>query len=121
MPNPAGADTSSTPEQTWVTNGRVKAVVHSGSRIYIAGYFTRPLEDGSTRYFGHVLLSLRKGADGQWRSTKAWVSAYRAVARVVGDVADFAERLDEVVGGIGVVFDDEQAHGRVLDSGGGEV
>ena len=38
-----------------------------GSAAHIAGYFTRPLEDGSTRYFGHVLLSLEKGADGAWR------------------------------------------------------
>jgi predicted TIM-barrel fold metal-dependent hydrolase len=37
-----------------------------GSSGHIAGYFTRP--DGeSVRYFGHVLLSLRKGADGLWR------------------------------------------------------
>lgn len=38
-----------------------------GSAAHIAGYFTRPLEDGSTRYFGHVLLSLEKGADSAWR------------------------------------------------------
>ena len=38
-----------------------------GSAAHIAGYFTRPLEDGSTRYFGHVLLSLKKGADGAWQ------------------------------------------------------
>jgi predicted TIM-barrel fold metal-dependent hydrolase len=38
-----------------------------GSTGHIAGYFTRPLEDGSTRYFGHVLISLKKGADGAWR------------------------------------------------------
>ncbi|HEX6865078.1 MAG TPA: hypothetical protein VF414_19765, partial [Thermoanaerobaculia bacterium] len=38
-----------------------------GSAAHIAGYFTRPLEDGSTRYFGHVLLSLEKEADGAWR------------------------------------------------------
>ena len=38
-----------------------------GSSGYIAGYFTRPLENGTTRYFGHVLMSLQKGADGAWR------------------------------------------------------
>jgi predicted TIM-barrel fold metal-dependent hydrolase len=38
-----------------------------GSSGYIAGYFTRPLDDGTTRYFGHVLLTLQKGADGAWR------------------------------------------------------
>ena len=38
-----------------------------GSSGYIAGYFTRTLDDGSSRYFGHVLLSLKKGADGVWR------------------------------------------------------
>ncbi len=38
-----------------------------GTAAHIAGYFTRPLEDGSTRYFGHVLLSLQKGADNVWR------------------------------------------------------
>jgi predicted TIM-barrel fold metal-dependent hydrolase len=40
-----------------------------GSTGYIAGYFTRP--DGpdgqSIRRFGHVLMSLKKGADGVWR------------------------------------------------------
>ena len=41
--------------------------VVEGSAGHIAGYFTRPLEDGSTRYFGQVLLSLKKGADGAWR------------------------------------------------------
>lgn len=48
---------------------RVTPVSYSikGSAAHIAGYFTRPLEDGSTRYFGHVLLSLEKGADNVWR------------------------------------------------------
>jgi predicted TIM-barrel fold metal-dependent hydrolase len=48
---------------------RVTPVAYAvkGSTAYIAGYFTRPLEDGSIRYFGHVLLSLQKGADGAWR------------------------------------------------------
>ena len=39
----------------------------TGSSGYIAGYFTRPLENGTTRYFGQVLMSLQKGADGAWR------------------------------------------------------
>jgi predicted TIM-barrel fold metal-dependent hydrolase len=38
-----------------------------GATGYIAGYFTRPLDDGTTRYFGQVLMSLRKEADGVWR------------------------------------------------------
>ncbi|MFL6196579.1 MAG: amidohydrolase family protein [Thermoanaerobaculia bacterium] len=38
-----------------------------GATGYIAGYFTRPLEDGSIRYFGQVLMTLKKGADGAWR------------------------------------------------------
>jgi predicted TIM-barrel fold metal-dependent hydrolase len=48
---------------------RVTPVAYAvkGSTAYIAGYFTRPLEDGSTRYFGHVLLSLEKGSDNVWR------------------------------------------------------
>ncbi len=37
--------------------------------------------------------------------------AVLAVGRLVGDVADLAEGLDEVVRGVAVVFDDEQAHG----------
>jgi len=37
-----------------------------GSAGHVAGYFTR--KDGvSTRYLGHVLLSLEKGDDGAWR------------------------------------------------------
>lgn len=40
--------------------------VNSSSGI-ITGYFTRPLDNGTTRYFGHVLMSLQKGADGAWR------------------------------------------------------
>lgn len=40
-----------------------------GSSGYIAGYFTRPDGPGgqSIRRFGHVLMSLKKGADGVWR------------------------------------------------------
>ena len=34
-----------------------------------------------------------------------------AVARKVGDMADLAEGLDQVVGGVAVVFDDQEAHG----------
>ena len=33
-----------------------------------------------------------------------------AVGRMVGHMADLAERLDEVFGGIAVVFDDQQTH-----------
>jgi hypothetical protein len=36
-------------------------------------------------------------------------------------MADLTEGLDEIVGRIAVVFDDEQAHGRVLYPGSGEV
>lgn len=39
----------------------------NGSTGTIAGYFTRPLDNGTTRYFGHVLMILQKGADGTWR------------------------------------------------------
>lgn len=39
----------------------------NGSSGTIAGYFTRLLENGTTRYFGHVLMTLQKGADGAWR------------------------------------------------------
>ena len=37
--------------------------------------------------------------------------ALLAVGRVVGDVADLAEGLGEIVGGVAVVFDDQKAHG----------
>lgn len=45
---------------------RIKPVAyrHAGSRGYIAGYLYRPDVD---RHFGHVLLSLVRGSDGQWR------------------------------------------------------
>ena len=33
-----------------------------------------------------------------------------AVGRMISDVADLAERLDEVFSGIAVVFDDQQTH-----------
>lgn len=39
----------------------------NGSSGTIAGYFTRPLDNGTTRYFGHVLMALQKGTDGAWR------------------------------------------------------
>ncbi len=39
----------------------------NGSSGTIAGYFTRPLDNGTTRYFGHVLMTVQKGADGTWR------------------------------------------------------
>ena len=44
-----------------------------------------------------------------------------AVGGPVRHVADLAERLDEIFRGVAVILDDEQAHGRVLDPGGGEV
>jgi len=37
-----------------------------GATGHIAGYFTRG-DGASTRYLGHVLLSLQKGDDGAWR------------------------------------------------------
>ena len=45
---------------------RIKPVAFKvdGSRAYIAGYYHRPEID---RHFGHVLLSLERGADRRWR------------------------------------------------------
>lgn len=37
-----------------------------GAAGHIVGYYTRP-DGASTRYFGHVQLSVRKGSDGTWR------------------------------------------------------
>ena len=44
---------------------RIKPVAYGidGRRAFIAGYLHRPEVD---RHFGHVLLSLVRGADGQW-------------------------------------------------------
>ena len=36
--------------------------------------------------------------------------AFLAVGGEIGDVADFAKRLDQIVGGFAVVFDDQKAH-----------
>ena len=51
-------------------------------------------------------------------STSYWPSS--AIAKpsspsvgMIGDVADLAERLDQIVGGVAVVFDDQKAHGHV--------
>ncbi len=41
---------------------------------------------------------------------------FLAVGRVLGDVADLAEGLDQVVGGVAVVFDDQEAHGDPVRS-----
>src|SRR5205823_8697737 len=38
---PASADPAGTPQQTWVTNGRVKSMLRIGGRIYLAGAFTQ--------------------------------------------------------------------------------
>jgi hypothetical protein len=38
--------------------------------------------------------------------------ALLAVGRAIGDMADLAERLDQIIGGVAVVLDDEKAHGR---------
>lgn len=38
-----------------------------GDAGYIAGYVSRDLEDGTVRHFGFAHLSVRRGADGQWR------------------------------------------------------
>jgi hypothetical protein len=35
---------------------------------------------------------------------------FLAIGGKVGDVADLAERLGEILGGIAIVFDDEQTH-----------
>jgi adenine deaminase len=40
--------------------------------------------------------------------------AFLAVGRAIGDVADLAERLHQIVGGVAVVLDNEKAHGRSL-------
>jgi predicted TIM-barrel fold metal-dependent hydrolase len=47
---------------------RVTPVAYGAERssAHIAGYFTRG-EGAAAKHFGHVLLSLRKGADGVWR------------------------------------------------------
>ena len=39
--------------------------------------------------------------------------AFLAVAGEIGDVADFAKRLHEIVGGLAVVFDDQKAHAGI--------
>ena len=36
--------------------------------------------------------------------------AFLTIAGEIGDITDFTERLDEIVGGFAVVFDDQQAH-----------
>ena len=36
--------------------------------------------------------------------------AFLAVAGEIGDVTDLAKRLDQIVGGLAVVFDDQKAH-----------
>ena len=38
--------------------------------------------------------------------------ALLAIAGEIGDMADFTKRLDQIVGGLAVVFDDQQAHLR---------
>ena len=40
--------------------------------------------------------------------------ALLAVGGVIGDMADLAERLDQIVGRVAVVFDDEKAHGSSI-------
>ena len=37
--------------------------------------------------------------------------ALLAVGGVIGDVADFAKRLDQIVGGVAIVLDNQKAHG----------
>jgi predicted TIM-barrel fold metal-dependent hydrolase len=38
-----------------------------GDSGWLAGYFTRPLENNTIRYFGHVLMAVRRESDGAWR------------------------------------------------------
>jgi Big-like domain-containing protein/beta-propeller uncharacterized protein DUF5122 len=40
-PRPAGAAPSDIPQETSVTNGRVKTMIRVGGRLYLAGYFTQ--------------------------------------------------------------------------------
>jgi hypothetical protein len=46
---PAGAVVSSTADETWMTNGRVSAVLAVGDRVYIGGTFTRLRSPGGTQ------------------------------------------------------------------------
>jgi len=43
---------------------------------------------------------------------KPYGNKYTNNAGEIGDMADFTERLDQIVGGLAVVFDDQQAHLR---------
>ena len=40
-PRPAAAQPAGVPQETWVTNGRVKTVISGNGRLYLAGYFTQ--------------------------------------------------------------------------------
>jgi hypothetical protein len=50
--------------------------------------------------------------------------AFLAICRKVGDMPDFTERLGQIVGGVAVVFDDQETHdeptvSRIRDFPGG--
>ena len=72
----------------------------------------------STALLRKVWMMDRPSRLGSMRSTIStsyWPSsamrlAFLAVGRLVGDMADLAERLDQVIGRVAIVLNDEKAH-----------
>ena len=73
---------------------RIKPMAYqvAGPRAYIAGYLHRPEVD---RHFGHVLLSLERGADRQWRIDAESPTFPGPPSQAPLDAATLIKELDE--------------------------
>jgi trimeric autotransporter adhesin len=68
----AWAATSDAPSPTWQTNGRVLAVAHSGTTVYLAGTFTSVRPPGSRRGVGEVARSRAAAIDATTGQLLPW-------------------------------------------------
>jgi hypothetical protein len=114
-PAALGAPFNQSPDPTWQTNGRVRAIVYSGGTVYLGGEFTalEPAGGGSPVPRNHLaaldastgtLLPWNPGADGNvWAlavdPTHSVVYAGGQFATLAGQARPFAGAIDAASGG----------------------
>ncbi|HEV2765345.1 MAG TPA: hypothetical protein VGV38_20350, partial [Pyrinomonadaceae bacterium] len=90
-----------------------------GSAGYVAGYYTRG-EGEALRHFGHVFLSLRKGADGRWLIAAETPTFPGPFAREPGTAEQLLAQLDDAGIRRAVVLSVAYQWGSPANSGPGE-
>ena len=84
----AWAATSSAPSPTWQTNGRVLAVAHSGTTVYLAGTFTSVRPPGSRRGVGEVARNRAAAIDATTGQLLAWNPNVNGEVRALATAGD---------------------------------